>query len=74
MTIGVAFVTLKTVNKGGIKGMKAPTKRQYEKAEKAQAVDYAPDIYPCKKCGWPVVSGYICNYCGDTNPSYEEDS
>jgi hypothetical protein len=36
---------------------------------------YAPSIYPCKKCGGPVVSGYCCGWCGDSSPSmtFEEE-
>jgi hypothetical protein len=30
---------------------------------------YSPLLYPCKKCNHPVVSGYCCSYCGDSNPS-----
>ncbi len=33
------------------------------------ALDFAPKIYPCKKCNNPVASGYCCTFCGDTNPS-----
>jgi methionyl-tRNA synthetase len=33
------------------------------------ARNYCPTIYDCKKCSYPVVSGYQCTYCGDTNPS-----
>jgi len=43
--------------------------RQYEREANNLARTYAPDIYPCKKCGHPVVSGYCCTFCNDENPS-----
>lgn len=27
---------------------------------------YAPPIYTCCRCMYPVVEGYICMYCGCT--------
>lgn len=27
------------------------------------------DIRQCQKCGYPTLSGYCCNHCGDRNPS-----
>jgi hypothetical protein len=27
------------------------------------------DIQQCKKCGRPVIFGYCCNTCGDSNPT-----
>ena len=46
-----------------------PTAEQYRVAKISLAINYAPDINPCKKCGWPVVRGYCCTACGDINPS-----
>jgi len=37
------------------------------------ARSFAPRIYACKKCGYPVVDGYCCYECGDTNPSEMSD-
>jgi hypothetical protein len=52
--------------------MDKPTKEQYQVARARAAISFAPEMYPCKKCGWPVLNGYCCNTCGDTNPSEEE--
>ena len=46
-----------------------PTPRQYRLAEIDLALSAAPYIFPCGNCGWPVLSGYHCNTCGDTDPS-----
>lgn len=45
-----------------------PTKEQYRSAAIETAFSISPDIRPCQKCGWPVVSGYCCKYCGDARP------
>lgn len=34
-----------------------------------EARGYCPNIYPCQKCGYPVIYGYCCGSCGDSNPS-----
>jgi hypothetical protein len=49
------------------------TEAEYRDHANALARSFAPDIRACKKCGWPVVSGYCCTYCGDANPSERED-
>ena len=49
--------------------VKPPTQAQYERAETLKAMQFCPRIYPCKTCGWPVVDGYVCTTCGDTDPS-----
>jgi len=36
------------------------------------ARSFAPPIFACKKCGNPVVQGYCCIYCGDSDPESEE--
>lgn len=46
-----------------------PTPEQYQRAKINKALSYAPHIHACKKCGWPVIYGYCCTYCGDDNPS-----
>ncbi len=53
--------------------MKRPTTKQYDTAAIHQALVYAPRIYECQKCGWPVVEGYCCSYCGNSNPSSKEE-
>lgn len=40
----------------------------YRKAEIRMALSWCPEIYPCAACGWPVLQGYICKTCGNTNP------
>ena len=52
--------------------IKKPTDAEYRKAEIVQAINFAPEIYACKKCGWPVACGYCCTYCSDTDPSSED--
>ena len=49
-----------------------PDGRTYKRARRALAIDFAPQMYPCKKCGYPVVDGYCCTFCGDNNPFKEE--
>ncbi len=51
---------------------KCPSEKTYQREKARIAIDYAPDIYCCGKCGYPVIDGYVCNYCGDTNPQEEE--
>ena len=31
------------------------------------------NIRPCMKCGSPVVCGYCCMFCGDTNPDQTKE-
>lgn len=45
---------------------------EWERIANSIARDWTPTIYACMKCGWPVVTGYCCNYCKDSNPSAEE--
>ena len=47
--------------------MKAPTEAEYNKATIRLALSWC-DIRACKKCGWPVMSGYCCNTCGSNSP------
>ena len=51
----------------------APPKDQDEIEDAANVIarGFCPRIYACKKCGWPVVDGYCCGTCGDSNPSEE---
>lgn len=48
---------------------KPPTERQYRIAEIETAFTYAPKIYPCSTCEWPVGDGFICFWCGESNPN-----
>jgi hypothetical protein len=45
---------------------------QWEEEADELARDFCPSIYPCKKCGHPIISGYCCTFCGDSNPNEEE--
>jgi len=45
-----------------------PSGDAYHRALLNTAMSYAPTIYACAKCGWPVVSGYCCGTCGDADP------
>ena len=55
-----------------IKDIKQPTEKEYNQDAFRLAKDFCPTIYPCQKCGWPVVTGYCCTTCGDTSPSEKE--
>ncbi len=46
-----------------------PYTQPWERAANRLARNYAPKIYPCAKCSYPVLNGYCCTHCGDTNPS-----
>jgi methionyl-tRNA synthetase len=41
---------------------------EYERACIRLALSYI-DLTQCMKCGYPVISGYCCDHCGDDNPS-----
>lgn len=47
--------------------------KEWETAANNLARNFAPDILECHKCGAPVVSGYCCCNCGDTNPSCDDE-
>ena len=49
-----------------------PYTAKWEREANALARNYAPSIYPCKKCGHPVLQTYACTFCGDMNPYDEE--
>jgi hypothetical protein len=42
----------------------------WEKKANELARSHVGPIYGCKKCGHPVIKGYCCKGCGDTNPSH----
>lgn len=49
--------------------IKPPKNREeYDKASLNLKLVYAPETYSCRKCSWPVIKGYCCDYCGTTNP------
>lgn len=52
-----------------------PHSKEWEADAISLLRSYAPSIYPCKKCGYPVATGYCCHWCGDSSPNttFEED-
>lgn len=51
--------------------MKKPTAKEYRDAEYNLIAGCAPATFPCGKCKWPVLDGYVCRFCKDENP-YED--
>lgn len=49
-----------------------PYTDEWYEERSAVACNFCPPIYPCKKCGHPVVLGYCCEFCGTGSPSEEE--
>ena len=49
-----------------------PYSEEWEKKANAEARCFCPDIYPCKKCGYPVISGYCCSGCLTSDPQEKE--
>lgn len=52
--------------------------RKYPKGPKSRKeyFEHLAEIithYPCQKCGWPVIKGYCCGTCGDSNPYCKPD-
>jgi hypothetical protein len=45
-----------------------PSETGYRRAEIALAIDYCPEIHPCRECRWPVIRGYSCTHCGSGTP------
>ena len=33
--------------------------------------NYAPEVYPCKECQQPVISGFVCTFCGCDTPEID---
>jgi hypothetical protein len=42
--------------------------KEYEKAKASLAISFCPQIYPCKNCGYPVITGYCCTNCKSFDP------
>jgi len=53
--------------------IKKPTKAQYENAKLDLLQSFCPTIYTCCHCGWPVVDGWCCRYCGSESPGRGEE-
>ena len=54
--------------------MRRLTEREFERLANILARQYAPPIYACQKCGYPVAKGYVCTHCGDGNPSQPKEA
>jgi hypothetical protein len=56
---------LKEVLSRPLKPLPAPDRDSPEWSQRAYslALEHAPNIYPCKRCGWPVVDNVVC-HCG----------
>jgi hypothetical protein len=50
------------------KPIRRPTDEEYKAEAIRVRLSYAPRVYACMKCGWPVREGFCCNTCGDNNP------
>ncbi len=46
----------------------------WEKLAGEVARSFAPSIYPCAHCDYPVVRGYCCGSCGSSNPYREGEA
>jgi hypothetical protein len=45
-----------------------PTSKQFEERKLEMLTEWAPQIYTCRHCKWPVMRGYCCNSCGSKAP------
>jgi hypothetical protein len=46
-----------------------PHSIEYFKQRVALALSFTPEMSPCGECGYPVIKGYFCNNCGNTEPN-----
>lgn len=44
-----------------------PASEEWHRRAVAVALNYSPDIYPCRRCGWPVADGYECPCSGEAD-------
>jgi hypothetical protein len=49
-----------------------PYTARWERLASEVARGWAPPIYPCAHCGYPVVKGYCCGGCNSGNPESKE--
>ena len=42
---------------------------EWQKIANALARDFCPQIFPCRHCGYPVVTGYCCGNLECKDPS-----
>lgn len=45
-----------------------PHSPKWTKLALQEALMYAPSIYSCAACEYPVISGFCCTYCSSMNP------
>jgi ribosomal protein L32 len=45
-----------------------PDGRTFQQLAAQMALSYAPAIIACADCGYTVLTGYCCTYCGSTHP------
>ena len=45
------------------------SEEKFQREANRLARSYSPDIKECAECGYPVIKGYCCTYCGNTDPS-----
>lgn len=64
----IQIFRLRQRRQSDVRKIKPPTPKQYELSEITLAMRWTPQMYPCAKCQWPVVDGYCCSTCGDSNP------
>ena len=49
------------------------TEEEWLKLATDVAFSYAPAIYHCQHCNYPVADGYCCLYCGSADPGNADD-
>ncbi len=45
-----------------------PTTEEFELMANSLARGYTPPIEACAECQCPVIYGYCCTYCGNSDP------
>ena len=45
-----------------------PLSKQWVKLAQELALSRVPNIFACGKCNHPVIKGYCCEFCGDSDP------
>lgn len=44
------------------------TQNDWDKMALELRLSLAPEVYACKKCGYPVIEGYCCTHCQTSSP------
>ena len=45
-----------------------PLSKQWVKEAYELALSRTPNIFACGKCNHPVIKGFCCEFCGDSDP------